>query len=140
MKDNLVQRCLDGDREAFSLLVEEYKAYVFAIILRFVQDKEMARYPQECFLRYTNPLIANNQNFKGWIGKITVNKTRLIGDTTPPTNCQGCILYQEHENRELGLWLQKERRIRHKRYSAASLNRMAIHKHYYQKELPGNRR
>jgi hypothetical protein len=31
MSDNLVQRCLDGEQDAFTLLVEKYKGYVSAI-------------------------------------------------------------------------------------------------------------
>lgn len=51
MSDNLVQRCLDGEQEAFTLLVEKYKGYVFAVILSFVQDEETARdIAQEVFL------------------------------------------------------------------------------------------
>jgi DNA-directed RNA polymerase specialized sigma24 family protein len=52
MSDNLVQRCLDGDQDAFSLLIEKYKGYVFAIILSFVRDEETAKdIAQEVFLQ-----------------------------------------------------------------------------------------
>jgi len=73
----LVQRCLGGDKEAFSLLVDEYKAYVFAIILKFVQDRESVRdIAQEVFLQVYRSLPEyRQQNFKGWVGKIAVNKT-----------------------------------------------------------------
>lgn len=76
MKIDLFQRCLDGDDEAFSLLVEEYKAYVFAIILKFVQEQDIVQdIAQEVFLQVYRSLPGyRSQNFKGWIGKITVNK------------------------------------------------------------------
>lgn len=76
MSDNLVQRCLDGEQEAFTLLVEKYKGYVFAVILSFVQDEETARdIAQEVFLQVYRSLISyKQQNFKGWIGRIAVNK------------------------------------------------------------------
>jgi RNA polymerase sigma factor (sigma-70 family) len=76
MSDNLVQRCLDGEQDAFTLLVEKYKGYVFAIILSFVRDEETAKdIAQEVFLQVYRSLASyRQQNFKGWIGRITANK------------------------------------------------------------------
>ncbi|HHY30231.1 MAG TPA: sigma-70 family RNA polymerase sigma factor [Syntrophaceticus sp.] len=76
MSDNLVQRCLDGEQDAFTLLVETYKGYVFAIILSFVRDEETAKdIAQEVFLQVYRSLASyRQQNFKGWIGRITANK------------------------------------------------------------------
>jgi RNA polymerase sigma factor (sigma-70 family) len=76
MSDNLVQRCLDGEQDAFTLLVEKYKGYVFAIILSFVRDEETAKdIAQEVFLQVYRSLVSyRQQNFKGWIGRIAANK------------------------------------------------------------------
>jgi RNA polymerase sigma factor (sigma-70 family) len=76
MSDNLVQRCLDGDQDAFSLLIEKYKGYVFAIILSFVRNEETAKdIAQDVFLQiYRSLATYQQQNFKGWIGRIAANK------------------------------------------------------------------
>jgi len=76
MNDNLVRRCLDGEQDAFSLLVEQYKGYVFAVILSFVRDEEAAKdIAQEVFLQVYRSLASyRQQNFKGWIGRIAANK------------------------------------------------------------------
>ena len=76
MSDNLVQRCLGGDQDAFALLVEKYKGYVFAIILNFIKDEETAKdIAQEVFLQIYRSLDTyQQQNMKGWIGRIAANK------------------------------------------------------------------
>jgi len=140
MNDNLVQRCLDGDREAFSLLIEEYKGYVFAIILRFIQDQEMVRdIAQEVFLQVYQSLNSYQpQNFKGWIGKITVNKTIDYKRKckTFELKLEEASLYQEHE--KIGeperLWLEKEKenQVQEVLQQLPLLYREMIYKHYYQ--------
>lgn len=71
-----IKRVLSGDEEAFREIVETYKAYVFAIILNFIDDRfEAENIAQEVFLQTYRSLPQYRfQSFKGWIGRIAVNK------------------------------------------------------------------
>lgn len=73
----VIQRCLQGHKEAFQDIVEEYKGYIFAIILNFVSDRDEAEnLAQEIFLQIYRSLPQYSKgNFKSWIGKIAVNKS-----------------------------------------------------------------
>lgn len=72
----LVQRCLNGNQDAFALLVDRYKAYVFAVILHIVSEQtEAENIAQEVFLQVYRSLSQyRSANFKGWIGKIAAAK------------------------------------------------------------------
>ncbi|MDD4047879.1 MAG: sigma-70 family RNA polymerase sigma factor [Clostridia bacterium] len=74
--EELIQKSLAGNQDAFRDMVETYKAYVFAIILNFVKEKELAEnIAQEVFLQvYCSLPQYRFQNFKAWIGKIAVTK------------------------------------------------------------------
>lgn len=70
------QRFVAGDAEAFEKIIDHYKAYVFAIVLRFLQDPDDVQdVVQEVFLQLYRSLPGYQpDNLKGWIGKITANK------------------------------------------------------------------
>jgi RNA polymerase sigma factor (sigma-70 family) len=74
--EQLVQKACAGDQEAFCEIVDLYKAYVFAIILHFIQDREEAEnIAQEVFLQIYRSLPQYRcQNFKAWVGRIAVTK------------------------------------------------------------------
>jgi RNA polymerase sigma factor (sigma-70 family) len=142
MRDDLVQRCLGGDQEAFSLLVDEYKAYVFAIILKFVQDKESVRdIAQEVFLQVYRSLPQyRQQNFKGWVRKIAANKTidfkrkkqELVGeadgaDTDSPMNAQ-----DEYDPDKLLLQNERESQVREVVNQLPDVYRQVLYKFYFQ--------
>lgn len=75
--EQLVCRSRQGDQEAFCELVDLYKAYVFAIILNFVKEKDEAEnIAQEVFLQIYRSLSQYRfQNFKAWAGKIALSKS-----------------------------------------------------------------
>ena len=56
--------------------IEQYQAYVFAIILRFVNDPDDAQdIAQEVFLQLYRSLPQYRpENLKAWVGKIATNK------------------------------------------------------------------
>jgi RNA polymerase sigma factor (sigma-70 family) len=58
-------------------LIDRYKAYVFAIILNLLPGSNEAEdIAQEVFLQvYRSLPDYHSQNFKAWLGKITLNKT-----------------------------------------------------------------
>ncbi len=76
LDEELVKRCLSGDDAAFSKIINRYKAYVFAIILKFISNyDETENIAQEVFLQIYRSLPQYGfKNFKSWIGKIAVNK------------------------------------------------------------------
>ena len=74
MNKKLIKKILSGDDNAFSQVVDEYKNYVFAIILNFIKDyDEVENVAQEVFLQvYISLPDFKIENFKGWIGRIAV--------------------------------------------------------------------
>ena len=73
----LIKESIKGDEKAFAGIVNNYKNYVFAIILNFIKDYgEAENVAQEVFFQiYTSLPNYNNENFKAWIGKIAANKS-----------------------------------------------------------------
>jgi RNA polymerase sigma factor (sigma-70 family) len=71
-----IEGFLVRDPQAFEELINQYKAYVFAIILRFVNDPDDAQdIAQEVFLQLYRSLPEYQpDHLKAWIGRITTNK------------------------------------------------------------------
>lgn len=74
--NELVERHLTGDDEAFTAIITRYQAYVFAIILRFVSEHQDADdIAQEVFLQLYRSLPGKQAgDLKSWIGRIAANK------------------------------------------------------------------
>lgn len=64
------------DPQAFEMLINRYKAFVFAIILRFVNNPDDAEdVAQEVFLQLYRSLPEYQpDHLKAWIGRIATNK------------------------------------------------------------------
>jgi len=74
----LIQRVLDGDREAFGSLVDAYGRVVFNLALRMVNDREDARdLSQTVFLKAYERLATfdRRNRFFSWIYRITINES-----------------------------------------------------------------
>lgn len=74
----LVEGSRRGDRDAFGELVLRYEARLMQVILRFVQDRELARdLAQETFLRVYQRLnqFDPSRRFAPWLFRIGVNLT-----------------------------------------------------------------
>ena len=73
----LIQKAIEGDEDSFKRLIDNYKSYIFAIILNFIKDHEEAEnVAQEVFLQiYLSLATYKNENFKGWISRIASNKS-----------------------------------------------------------------
>lgn len=72
----IIERCLNGDTDCFSLLVTQYKKLVYSIALRFLKDSYQAEdITQEVFLKAYRKLALydTNMKFSAWIGRITHN-------------------------------------------------------------------
>lgn len=74
---DLIQKAKSGDTYAFEEIVNKYKNYIFAIILNFIKEKDEAEnVMQEVFLQiYISLPKYKNDNFKGWISRMTSNKS-----------------------------------------------------------------
>jgi RNA polymerase sigma-70 factor, ECF subfamily len=73
----LVQRCRDGDREAFGQLVARYQRPVYNAALRLLHNVEDARdVAQTTFLKAFEHLASYNPSFKfySWIYRIAMNE------------------------------------------------------------------
>ncbi len=71
-ESRLVRRCLRGDEQAFSELVDRYKVMVYSIVARVVQDSEVAEdLAQEAFLRIYRGLAGfrGESKLSTWIYK-----------------------------------------------------------------------
>jgi RNA polymerase sigma-70 factor (ECF subfamily) len=72
-----VRECLEGDREAFSRLVEKYQAIVYNVALRMVRDAGDAEdIAQAAFVKAYEKLRTYNERFRfySWLYRITVNE------------------------------------------------------------------
>lgn len=74
----LVEEVRHGDHEAFEVLVRRYEGRLMSVLLRFVQDRELARdLSQETFLRVFERLdqFDPSRRFGPWLFRIGVNLT-----------------------------------------------------------------
>lgn len=73
----LIEKAKSGHEDSFSDLIDLYKNYIFAIILNFIKDyNEVENVAQEvCLQIYVSLPNYDQQNFKGWIGRIATNKS-----------------------------------------------------------------
>ena len=72
----IINACLDGDKELFAELVNRYKNLVYSIILRQTRDSEEANdLAQDVFLKAYKNLASYSAEFKfsTWIMRITSN-------------------------------------------------------------------
>lgn len=77
-EDALVQRCVQGDADAFSQLVTRFERPLFNVALRVLRDREEARdVVQTTFLRAWTHLgsYRPEHRFFSWIYRITYNES-----------------------------------------------------------------
>src|SRR4026207_153589 len=82
----LVERCRRGDEGAFQELIDRYKALVFALIARTVQDRSRAEdLSQEVFLRIHRglPYFRGEARLSTWIYRIVANVCAQARTRTP---------------------------------------------------------
>lgn len=72
----LVERCREGDEQAFRELVERYKGLVYALVARSIPDRGRAEeVAQDVFVRVYRglPSFRGESRMSTWIYRITVN-------------------------------------------------------------------
>ncbi len=86
----VIRRCLDGDPDSYSVLVDRYKAMVFNVAYRMVGDEDTAKdLAQESFIAAYAGLehFRFGSKFSSWLYSIILNKCRdhlkLAKDTVP---------------------------------------------------------
>lgn len=77
LSDNeLVEAIRRGDREAYRILIERHKSYVFTLVLRMVDHRETAEdLAQETFIKVFRSLehFRGDAKFTTWLYRLTVN-------------------------------------------------------------------
>jgi len=80
IRDNdIIQQVLNGQKNAYAILVDRYKNYVFTLVLRYVNNRETAEeLSQDVFVKAFRSLIdfKGNSKFSTWLYAI-VNTTCL---------------------------------------------------------------
>lgn len=72
----VIRKCLDGDRESFSMLVARYKKLIYSVVYNMMSDKEEVNdISQEVFLRIYKSLDRYNPEYKfsTWSVRIATN-------------------------------------------------------------------
>jgi RNA polymerase sigma factor (sigma-70 family) len=75
----IIQRCLDGDAEAFGFLVDKYKKSVYALAYSRIRNFHDAQdITQEVFIKAYRSLrtLRSWDNFMGWLYRITANLSK----------------------------------------------------------------
>lgn len=75
---NYIKRIINGDAQAFALLVEKYKHMVFTLALRIVKNREEAEeISQDVFVKIYNAITnyKGDAKFSTWLYRITYNKS-----------------------------------------------------------------
>ncbi len=78
-EEAIIRRCLDGDKDSYSVLVDRYKAMAYNVAYRRVGDEETARdLAQESFIAAYAGLdrFRFGSKFSSWLYSIVLNKCR----------------------------------------------------------------
>lgn len=139
--EELLQHVLNDDQNAFRELVDRYKAYVFAIILKVLPTSSDAEdIAQEVFIQIYRSLPEyRSQNFKAWLGKITLNKTldwkRSHSKYSQQENLDWNYLADENESRAPDLVLlqnENQTRLRNICRQLSPVYGQVIHDYYFE--------
>lgn len=117
----IVERVLDGDRDAFSHLVRKYMNAVYAMLLRMVHHEEEARdLAQECFIRAYRKLHQFDpaRSFATWLFQIARNAcvdewrqkkgnmVTLLETDAPEKRTPEQIVAENEEREEIVGWIR----------------------------------
>ena len=106
----LVDRVLEGDKQAFNLLVVRYQQRVIALIARFVNDpQEVEDVSQEAFIKAYRALslFRGESAFYTWLYRIAVNtaKNHLVAKSRRPPAVDMDV--DESQNNDLAMPLRE---------------------------------
>jgi RNA polymerase sigma factor (sigma-70 family) len=139
----LIEKARSGHEDSFAELIDLYKNYIFAIILNFIKDyNEVENIAQEvCLQIYISLPSYNQQNFKGWIGRIATNKSidwlrkkkaKFRDEALEDDYLE--VLSADHQDNPEILLIEKERRERLRQLirSIPDIYRIPLEKFYFQ--------
>ncbi len=71
---DIIHRIIDGDINAFEMILDKYKKYIFTIVQRHVPQANIEDTVQDAFIRIYKALpgFNNQSSFKHWMTSITV--------------------------------------------------------------------
>jgi RNA polymerase sigma-70 factor (ECF subfamily) len=78
-EENIIRRCLDGESDSYSILVDRYKTMVYNVAYRMLGDGDTAKdLAQESFIAAYRGLKTFKQDakFSSWLYSIVLNKCR----------------------------------------------------------------
>lgn len=87
-EETIIRKCLEGDADSYSLLVDRYKTMVYNVAYRMVGDEDIAKdLAQEGFIAAYNGLgqFRFGAKFSSWLYSIVLNKCRDHLRLTKPT-------------------------------------------------------
>jgi RNA polymerase sigma factor (sigma-70 family) len=139
----LIEKARSGHEDSFAELIDLYKNYIFAIILNFIKDyNEVENIAQEvCLQIYISLPSYNQQNFKGWIGRIATNKSidwlrkkkaKFRDEALEDDYLE--VLSADHQDNPEILLVEKERRERLRQLirDIPDIYRIPLEKFYFQ--------
>lgn len=80
-EEDIIQRCLNGERDAFSIFVENYQKMVYTVAYRMLGDENAAKdAAQDSFIAAYVSLknFKKDSKFSTWLVSIAINKCRSI--------------------------------------------------------------
>jgi RNA polymerase sigma-70 factor (ECF subfamily) len=78
-EESLIRKCLNGDADTYSVLVDRYKKMIYNVAYRMVGDEDTAKdLAQESFISAYNGLsqFRFGAKFSSWLYSIALNKCR----------------------------------------------------------------
>ena len=122
---DLVREFRNGNREAFSRLVERYARPLTTMILRIVRDPEDAKdISQTAFLKAYEglPAFMSASSFKTWLYRIAINAARDHLRKRSPQRCRRRVwMRSRRKTSQPGNKLEKARHLRKLREAVAEL-------------------
>ncbi len=95
-EEAIIRKCLDGDEDSYSVLVDRYKSMVYNVAFRMVGDGDTAKdLAQESFIAAYGALgqFRFGSKFSSWLYSIVLNKCRdhlrLVKETVSTDDIAG---------------------------------------------------
>src|SRR5213592_4601875 len=88
----VIERVLDGDSEAFNLLIRQWERPIYNFIVRMIGDRNEAMdLSQDCFMKAYRELhtLKDHHRFSSWLYRIAVEKA--LGQL-PPDQREAVVL------------------------------------------------
>lgn len=78
-EDRIIDRCLSGEKDAYTILINRYKNLIYDLVYRMIKDKEEVKdIAQETFVKayFSLKNFRKECKFSTWLCRIALNKCR----------------------------------------------------------------